>query len=432
MSETMTVKEVLTYHKYEIARCFNDHEGCSESFPYSEITPEDFLLVGTKVINCNESSTHDDCNYKVTHNKTNKYEYTTQKTYEGENNMFGNMMNEIGLTDFGFGWIFIILGFLWLTTSIKFVSEKTARVYTWFGGKYANTLQAGFNLIPPFPIYTHYRTVGLEMFKSENIVEVKSEDNAFLKIKVNLQLRIIKGKEKESVFELENPEEQIFDYVYNSIVNVANGKSMNDIFQSKDDFETAIEKLKEEFEEFGYKIVKVLIEDPKVSDKLSASFEDVLASKRRQEAAVYNAKAEKIELVGTAEAKSAALELTAKGIANARAIIADSNANNIEVMLGRKTMKSEMVEQKVIGENGEETTIQVEKITYQDVENPKDIGITAKDALNFLDRINEIEGWKEASRGEGSIIITGNNSSNNLESQVAALTKALENKNQNK
>jgi membrane protease subunit HflK len=70
----------------------------------------------------------------------------------------------------GKSWVPVILGaaaFLWVVlTSVHFVQPGEQAIVTWFGGKYAATLNSGTNITAPWPI---------QMVEKENVEQIRSE-----------------------------------------------------------------------------------------------------------------------------------------------------------------------------------------------------------------------------------------------------------------
>lgn len=120
----------------------------------------------------------------------------------------------------------------------------------------------------------------------------------------------------------------------NTVRSVAAEMDMNEIFRSKDAFETEVQSsLSERMGEYGYEIVNVLVDDPMPSEEVRRSFDRVISSTRLKEAAQNEADAEKVRRVGVAEAQKQALELTGQGLANMRDEIAKGHARAIQDLI---------------------------------------------------------------------------------------------------
>jgi regulator of protease activity HflC (stomatin/prohibitin superfamily) len=91
------------------------------------------------------------------------------------------------------------------------------------------------------------------------------------------------------------------------------------------------EELKEKMESFGFEIISVLVDQPTVSAEVQASFNRVVASEREKEAAAQEAEAKRIRIVGEARAEAESQELRAKGLSEARRILAGSISEAVEL-----------------------------------------------------------------------------------------------------
>ena len=67
--------------------------------------------------------------------------------------------------------------------------------------------------------------------------------------------------------------------------------------------------------EYGYDIVNVLVDEPQPSPEVQAAFNRVIAAQREREAAENEAEAQRIRLVGVAEAEKTSKRLQGEGIA---------------------------------------------------------------------------------------------------------------------
>jgi regulator of protease activity HflC (stomatin/prohibitin superfamily) len=179
----------------------------------------------------------------------------------------------------------------------------------------------------------------------------------------------------------------MLSYVVNIIRSAANGLTMDEIFQSKDEFETAVTAgLKEQFEKYGYEIINVLVDDPQPSDKLREAFDEVLASKRRQEAAINDAEATRTRMVGEASAEGESLKIKARAYVEQRDIIA----------AGVKAAAS----------------------TLDGI-----AGLSTERIFNFLEGIDWRDAIRDASKGPGSTIVVPVNFGHG---DTVALTRALQ------
>lgn len=234
-------------------------------------------------------------------------------------------------------WLTIILWIITISTLFPIffscfviTKQKYAKVIENLG-RFAGIKRAGLSIKMPWPIGKVVGTINLKIREFGNEIGVKSKDNAFLVVPVKVQYKIIKDKVKESFYELDSLN-QIISYVVNVVRSKANDMTMDEIFQSKDAFETEVSaSLNERFTQYGVTIVNVLVDDPQPSDELKKSFDKVLAAKRDQEASNLEKEAIKNRIVGKAEADAESLKLKAAAYVDMRKIMANGNRESIEM-----------------------------------------------------------------------------------------------------
>lgn len=237
--------------------------------------------------------------------------------------------------DFGFivSAVFLLvalfLGFGLISSCFVVTRQKTVNVLETFG-KYSGVRRPGLSVKWPSPIQVVVQTLDLKIQEIVEEVEVKTNDNAFLTIPVKVQIQIIPDKIKAAFYKLDNPEAQILSYIVNQVRSKASGMSMDEIFEKKSDFEDSVEKgLATVFENYGYKVVNLLVDDPQVSSDLRHAFERVIAAKRDKEAADKEKEAIRLRTVGMAEAEADSLKIKAEAYASQRNTMAEGNSTAI-------------------------------------------------------------------------------------------------------
>jgi regulator of protease activity HflC (stomatin/prohibitin superfamily) len=230
-----------------------------------------------------------------------------------EPGFFESIFNLVGSMNF---WL-VILGIFILFSSIVITSGKRAMIL--------KARLPGLSFKLPWPIQSVVGEVNLQLQNAKANVSVKTKDNAFMDLPVDVQYRVINDAESavRAHYELEKPEEQIVNYVLNNVKNTAGGLDMQELYSNRDDIETSAQTaLSNQFRQYGYEIVNVLVDEPMPSDEVRDSFNRVIASKREKEAAQNVADARRIELVGIATAEKESKKLQGEGMSNMREAIA--------------------------------------------------------------------------------------------------------------
>jgi len=308
-----------------------------------------------------------------------------------------------------------ILGFLLfviLLSTIVIVKQKTAVVIERFG-KFKSVRTSGLSFKLPWPIDTVSAIINLQINQLKNNVTVKSKDNAFLTIPVNVQYKVIESMVKEAYYELDDPEGSINSYILNMVRSQSAKLTMEELYASKDSFEGEVkESLNEKFKPFGYQIVDLLIDDPQPSKEVEESFNNVLVAKRKKDAAKNEAEALKIKMIGEAQAEKESLVLKGEAFTAYRAKIAEGNIEAMSIMLGKaKTIKNE---------NGE--------LTFQKIPESEQVkvNLTEKDILDFFAGVDQREAVRSVGKNKGSVVISTGTSSNNDIEKIVSLIKSLE------
>ncbi|WP_118133205.1 SPFH domain-containing protein [Oceanicella sp. SM1341] len=217
---------------------------------------------------------------------------------------------------------------------IVITRERHVRMIETFG-KFTSVRRAGLSLKLPWPIQNATANFSTKLREIGEEVEVKSSDNAFVVVPIRVQYRVKQGAERDAYYLLESPAGQIRSYVVNQVRSSASSQPFNALFQSRDFFESEIERtLTERMAEFGYHIENVLVDDPQPSEDLRAAFDRVISSERLREAATNEAEAERIRMVARANADGEALQIKGEAYARFRKIVAEGNAEALKLFSG--------------------------------------------------------------------------------------------------
>ena len=193
-------------------------------------------------------------------------------------------------------------------------------------GKFNRIAVAGISFKIPLIEYIAGE-MDLRIQELKESVMAKSSDNVFVNIPVKVQFRIITEKVKDAFYVLSDASEQIKSYIVNIVRSTASEMDMEQVFKSKDFFETKVkEHLNEKFNSFGFEIVNVLVDNPIPAEEVIRAFDRVISSKRLKEAAENEAEAIRIKTVAGARAEAESLTLKARAYVEQRKTIAEGMA----------------------------------------------------------------------------------------------------------
>jgi regulator of protease activity HflC (stomatin/prohibitin superfamily) len=220
--------------------------------------------------------------------------------------------------------IYLVITLFLLRGVFFMVKQKNAYIVERLG-KFHKVSKAGLNLKVPL-IDSISGTVNLKVRELPVEVETKTKDDVFVKITVTVQFFVIDTIEgiKDSFYELNNPEQQIQSYVFDSIRSEVPRMELDDVFAEKEKIAFAVKtELSGTMRQFGFDFIKALVTDIDPDAKVKHSMNEINAAKRMKEAAKEEAAGAKIRVVAAAEADMESKRLAGEGIAQQRIAIAN-------------------------------------------------------------------------------------------------------------
>ena len=222
-----------------------------------------------------------------------------------------------------------------ISSCVVIVTGKTAAILETLGKPHSIAMLPGFHVKLPWPITKVVGRVNLQTRQIDSEVEVKTKDNAFMKVPVMVQYRASSHPRGavRAFYELDNPETQIRSYILNNARQSVSKMDMDDLYSNRDLIEKQVQsELEDKFEQFGFHIENVLVDQPQPSVEVEKAFNRVIASIREKEAAQNFAEAERIKMVGVAQAEAESKKLQGRGIADMRKEMAEGMKEAMETM----------------------------------------------------------------------------------------------------
>jgi len=175
--------------------------------------------------------------------------------------------------------------------------------------------------------------VNLKIQQLDVVVETKTFDDVFVRLKVSVQFLVLKDKIYEAVYRLQNPHDQITAYVFDVVRAEVPKMKLDDVFVKKDDIANAIRReLQEAMNSYGYDIVRALVTDIDPDHQVKEAMNRINAAEREKIAAEYEGEAERIRIVAKAKAEAESKRLQGQGIADQRREIARGLEESVEVL----------------------------------------------------------------------------------------------------
>lgn len=231
------------------------------------------------------------------------------------------------------GIFYIIVAIFVLSTLGLFfiVKQQTAVVIERFG-KFQSVRNSGFQLKIPIVDRVAGR-VSLKVQQLDVVVETKTKDDVFVKMKVSVQYMVIKDKVYEAFYKLDNPYAQITSYVFDVVRAEVPKLRLDDVFEKKDDIAIAVNReVQEAMNTYGYDIIKTLVTDIDPDEQVKHAMNRINASEREKVAAQYEGDAQRILIVEKAKAEAESKRLQGQGIADQRREIARGLEESVNVL----------------------------------------------------------------------------------------------------
>ncbi len=228
---------------------------------------------------------------------------------------------------------FIVLPLIILALLSTFftVKQQSAAIVERFG-RYNSIRQSGLHLKIPF-IDRIAGKLNLRIQQLDVIIETKTKDNVFVKMKVSVQFKVIQEKVYDAFYKLEYPHDQITSYVFDVVRAEVPKLKLDDVFERKDDIAVAVKReLNDAMTTYGYDIINTLITDIDPDIQVKNAMNRINAADREKTAAEYEAEAGRIRIVAKAKAEAESKRLQGQGIADQRREIARGLVESVDIL----------------------------------------------------------------------------------------------------
>jgi regulator of protease activity HflC (stomatin/prohibitin superfamily) len=230
-----------------------------------------------------------------------------------------------------FVFIPIIFFGLLILISAFIVKQQTSVIVERFG-KFQSIRHSGLQLKIPLVDRIAGR-LSLKIQQLDVMIETKTLDDVFVKLKVSVQYRVIEEKVYEAFYKLDYPHDQITSYVFDVVRAEVPKMKLDDVFVKKDDIALAVKsELNEAMSGYGFDIIKTLVTDIDPDAQVKQAMNRINAADREKTAAQYEGDAARILIVEKAKAEAESKRLQGQGIADQRREIARGLEESVEVL----------------------------------------------------------------------------------------------------
>ncbi|XMO87922.1 SPFH domain-containing protein [Algibacter sp. AS12] len=226
---------------------------------------------------------------------------------------------------------FVVIGLFILISSFFVVKQQTAAIVERFG-KFHSIRQSGLHLKIPLIDKISGR-LSLKIQQLDVIIETKTLDDVFVRIKVSVQYKVISEKVYDAFYKLDYPHDQITSYVFDVVRAEVPKMKLDDVFVKKDDIALAVKaELNDAMSDYGFDIIKTLVTDIDPDAQVKEAMNRINAADREKTAAQYEGDAQRILIVEKAKAEAESKRLQGQGIADQRREIARGLEESVDVL----------------------------------------------------------------------------------------------------
>lgn len=227
--------------------------------------------------------------------------------------------------------IFLVPVLIVLFLSFFTVKQQSSAIVERFG-KFNSIRHSGLQL--KIPVVDRISgVVNLRIQQLDVMIETKTKDNVFVKLKVSVQFKVIADRVYDAFYKLEYPHDQITSYVFDVVRAEVPKLILDDVFERKDNIAVAVKReLNEAMTTYGYDIINTLITDIDPDIQVKNAMNRINAADREKVAAEYEAEASRIRIVAKAKAEAESKRLQGQGIADQRREIAQGLVESVDVL----------------------------------------------------------------------------------------------------
>tara|TARA_B100000780_G_scaffold16663_1_gene10938 strand:+ start:1392 stop:2333 length:942 start_codon:yes stop_codon:yes gene_type:complete len=226
--------------------------------------------------------------------------------------------------------IIVFIAFL-ILSGVFIVKQQTTAVVERFG-RFLAVRHPGIHIKIPFVDKISGR-LSLRILQLDVIVETKTKDDVFVKLKVSVQYKVIEDNVYDAFYKLDFPQDQITSYVFDVVRAEVPKMILDDVFEKKDKIANAVKsELNEAMSNYGYNIIKTLVTDIDPDAQVKTAMNKINAAERQKVAAQYEGDAARILIVEKAKAEAESKRLQGQGIADQRREIARGLEESVDVL----------------------------------------------------------------------------------------------------
>ncbi len=225
----------------------------------------------------------------------------------------------------------IFFGLIILISAFFVVKQQTSAIIERFG-KFHKISPSGLHMKIPL-IDKIAGRLSLKIQQLDVIIETKTLDDVFVKLKVSVQYKVVTEKVYDAFYKLDYPHDQITSYVFDVVRAEVPKMKLDDVFVKKDNIALAVKaELNDAMIDYGFDIIRTLVTDIDPDPQVKIAMNRINAADREKTAAQYEGDAQRILIVEKAKAEAESKRLQGQGIADQRREIARGLEESVEVL----------------------------------------------------------------------------------------------------
>jgi regulator of protease activity HflC (stomatin/prohibitin superfamily) len=232
----------------------------------------------------------------------------------------------------GFTFYLIITILIIASFDIFFIVKQQSSAVIERFGKFTSIRSSGLQLKLPL-IDRIAGRLSLKIQQLDVLVETKTKDDVFVKIKVSVQYLVVAERVYDAFYKLDLPQDQITSYVFDVVRAEVPKLKLDYVFEKKDDIAIAVKsELNDAMINYGYDIIKTLVTDIDPDPQVKEAMNQINAAERKKVAAQFEGDAQRIRIVERAKAEAESKRLQGQGIADQRREIARGLEDSVKVL----------------------------------------------------------------------------------------------------
>ncbi len=199
------------------------------------------------------------------------------------------------------------------------VSPKETALVTRFGKLIRAEETQGLHVKIPFVDKIDKR-IGMDVQQTNENLTIKTSDDLFVDLPIAIQFEVNDAEKYH--YGNRAPIDNLKKSVAKAVKTQTSGKEFSHLFSDRDEINDAVvEHIAAEAAEYGIRVKRIIIDEPKLPQEIENSYNERRASERAIETAKNRATAHATEVVQKAEADAKAQALAGKGAADFRAAL---------------------------------------------------------------------------------------------------------------